>query len=222
MDTLCVADHVIKQIQIDFPTLRYLYRKSDNAACYAGNSVAEILYTICKQQNIQILRYDYNECQRGKDQTDRDSAVAKRFLSAFIHSGNNCLSADDIKKGILHQGGLKNASVSVAEIDKSACLMSHSKIVNIQSFHSVLYHKLGMVFWQYFECGAGKFYAYQDLKFVSGLKVVDESFPVKPQDLIKFYHLKKDLIELFVKPFSVPRLAAQAHSKRRLKLTSTS
>jgi hypothetical protein len=173
IDTLCVADHVIKQIRADYPHLRQLYHKSDNAGCYAGNSVAENLYHICQLQNIDLLRYDYNEPQRGKDQADRDSAVAKRFLSAYIHSGNNCLSAEDIKKGILHLGGPKNASVSVAEIDKTNCQMSHSTIPNIQSFHSVLYHKLGMVFWQYFECGAGKFQSYQDLTFTSGLKVVD-------------------------------------------------
>jgi len=72
----------------------------------------------CQLQNIELLRYDYNKPQRGKDQADRDSAVAKRFLIAYIHSGNNCLSAEYIKKGILHLGGPKNASVSVAEIDK--------------------------------------------------------------------------------------------------------
>jgi len=224
VDTLCVADHVIKQMHIEYQHLRRLYHKSDNAGCYAGNSVAENLYNICKIQNIQLLRYDYNEPQRGKDQADRDSAVAKIFLSAYIHSGNDCLSGEDIKKGKLHLGGPKNASISVAEIDKTSCEMTNSTIPNIQSFHSVLYDKLGMVFWQYFECGAGKFQPYQNLKFKSGLKVVDgfsaESTQSIPIDLSMTCQ-KNDLTVLCAKSSFVHRLDVQTLFKHKVKLTST-
>ena len=41
LDTLCVSQHVLNQIKRDFPNLTSLYRRSDNAGCYAGNSVAE-------------------------------------------------------------------------------------------------------------------------------------------------------------------------------------
>ena len=42
-------------------------------------SVAEIEYSLCKKHDINLLRHDYNEPQCGKDQADRDSAVAKKF-----------------------------------------------------------------------------------------------------------------------------------------------
>ena len=78
-----------------------LYRKLDNAGCYAGSSDAEIEYSLCKKYDINLLRHDYNEPQCGKDQADRDSAVANKFLNAYIHSGNDCSSAYDIQKGIV-------------------------------------------------------------------------------------------------------------------------
>ena len=48
-ETLCVSDHVLKQVRADFPNITSLYQKSDNAGCYAGNAVAEIEYAICKK-----------------------------------------------------------------------------------------------------------------------------------------------------------------------------
>jgi len=134
LKTLCVSDYVIKQFKKDFPNVNNLYRKSDNAACYAGNSVAEIEYKICKANGMKLIRHDYNEPQKGKDQAERDNAVAKRYLNAYVHSGNDCLSASDIKKGILYQGGHKNTKVSEVEIDRSKCEITHSKVKDIQRY----------------------------------------------------------------------------------------
>ena len=60
-DTLCISSHVIKQMKSDFPELKCLFRKSDNAGCYSANSLAELTRKICKENEIQLLRYDYNE-----------------------------------------------------------------------------------------------------------------------------------------------------------------
>ena len=92
--------HYVKWRKI-FLIFQTLYRKSDNAGCYAANSDAEIEYSLCKKYDINLLRHDYNEPQCGKDQADRDSAVANKFLNAYIHSGNDCSSAYDIQKGIV-------------------------------------------------------------------------------------------------------------------------
>ena len=72
--------------------------KIDYAGCYARNSVAKIEYSLCKKYDINLLQHDYNEPRCGKDQANRDSAVAKKFLNAYIHSGNDCSSAYDIQK----------------------------------------------------------------------------------------------------------------------------
>ena len=83
VDTLCITDHVLCEMMKDFPDLPTLYRKSDNAGCYAGNSVAETEYSLCKKYDTNLLRHDYNQPQCGKDQADRDSAVAKTFKCIY-------------------------------------------------------------------------------------------------------------------------------------------
>ena len=81
----------------------------------------------------------YIEARR-KDQCDRDSAVAKKIINAFVHAGNDCLSAEHIKKGILFKGGPKNNSkVCAVNVDKTKSYMSQSKITNISYFHSIVY-----------------------------------------------------------------------------------
>ena len=136
IDTLCVAEHVLKEVQKDHPNIKQLFRKTDNAGCYSGNSVAEIEYSMCRQNGFTLLWHDYNESQKGKDQADRESAVAKKYMNGYLNSGHD-ITPEDIKKGILYLGGPADTKVSVIEMNKNDCHIVHSKIPNIQSFHSV-------------------------------------------------------------------------------------
>ena len=71
VETLCVLDHVLAQMKTDYPNLKGLYHKSDNACCYAGNSSAEVEYLLCKEHNINLHRHDYSKPEKRKDQADR-------------------------------------------------------------------------------------------------------------------------------------------------------
>ena len=48
VDTLCITDYVLCEMKKDFPDLQTLYQKSDNAGCYAWNSITEIEYSYIK------------------------------------------------------------------------------------------------------------------------------------------------------------------------------
>ena len=76
IETSCVADHVLEQIKKDYPSLEGLYRKSDNAGCYAGNSCAELEFEIRKKHHITLYCHDYNEPHKRKDEAGRESAIA--------------------------------------------------------------------------------------------------------------------------------------------------
>ena len=68
-----------------------------------------------------------------------DGAFTKRYVNAYVHLGNKCLLAGDIK-GVMHyQDGPINTSVLVFEIAKPASIMPENKIVKIQSYGSVLF-----------------------------------------------------------------------------------
>ena len=56
----------------------------------------QALYRLCKEQDITLVRYDYNESCKGKDQCNRECAGLKTTLKGYVDSGNNVECANDI------------------------------------------------------------------------------------------------------------------------------
>lgn len=93
---LCVFEYVLKQVKQDLPDLNNLYTRSDNAGCYAGAAVILSRPTICSRVGICLKRTEFSEPQRGKDQADRDIAVAKSCLKAYTSRGGNLMIAHTV------------------------------------------------------------------------------------------------------------------------------
>ena len=71
----------MQQVQTDFPQIKLIIDKSDNAGCYHN----EVLFTwkatwIQNTLHISFTETIFNERQSGKDQCDRDSVTAKRQM----------------------------------------------------------------------------------------------------------------------------------------------
>ena len=64
--------------------MKEMFNRCDNASSHHRNFYGESLYKICKTNGIALRRLDYNEPQKGKDQCDRDSAVARNVLRCFV------------------------------------------------------------------------------------------------------------------------------------------
>ena len=108
VETLCVLDHVLAQMKTGYPNLEGLYRKSDNASCYAGNSCAEVEYLLCKEHNINLHRHDYNEPQKGNNQADRESAVAKNTSTDMLIREKTLYQLKTLKMQFCFTGVLKS------------------------------------------------------------------------------------------------------------------
>ena len=83
VDVLNIGDSVLQQFRNDCPNITKLFGKSDNAGCYHGNFILEATYKLCKNYNFDLIRYDFNEPCKGKDQCDRESAGAK--ITTYSH-----------------------------------------------------------------------------------------------------------------------------------------
>ena len=112
-DSLSLGDYIVKEFSKDFLDVKELYCKSDNAGCYHGNPYPESIYKTCKQNSITLKRLDYNEPQKGKDQSDRDSALARNALRRYVGKGNDVTSTEGIFKALL-ASPINYAKVSVA------------------------------------------------------------------------------------------------------------
>lgn len=154
---LCVFECVLNQIKIDFPNIHSLYTRSDNAGCYAGAAVILCRPLICSRLGISLNRTDFSEPQRGKDQADRDIAVAKSCLKAYVNRGNNLINAGSIKDALDQSfGNLSGSQTCVITIDESKCILPKVKIPDITKIHSIAFDNNLATLWQYFNIGNGK------------------------------------------------------------------
>lgn len=170
---LCVFEHVIDQMRKDVPHLNTLYTRSDNAGCYSGSAVIMTREKICSNAGIYLKRTDFSEPQRGKDQADREIAVAKSCLQAYTNHGGNLLDANSIKKALDDSiSGTKNCKTSVIVIDESKCVLPKIKIDGITKYHSAAFDQNLITFWQYFNIGNGKSLKIKHFQYVLCKSVV--------------------------------------------------
>ena len=123
---------------------------------YHENYYLGVLYNICKNKNIALLRYDYNKPCCGKDQYNRESAAEKSLVKSFVDAGNYMTTSNDIYKALHYGFGLKNASVAVMEYGNSTTILSASKIQKISQYHSFQFSDAGIQMWRYFQVGEGE------------------------------------------------------------------
>ena len=78
--TAWVIENDFIQFKKDFPDVKKIHCRNDNASCYAGASAVMVKHEIAEKLSLKLTATDFNEAQKGKDQCDRDGAVAKRAI----------------------------------------------------------------------------------------------------------------------------------------------
>ena len=125
----------------------------------------EGVYHILKQNGFSFVKHDFNESQNGKDHCDRESAVAQHCRTVYINAGHNIQTVEDIKNSLLYMNWVKNAKVSVVEIDSSVNEIKSQKNYNISNYHSA---------GNYDSVGKGIVVEKKCVEFTSGLNVVTD------------------------------------------------
>jgi hypothetical protein len=133
-----VFKHVLSQIRYDFPDIKQLICRSDNAGCYSGASIVTAQKQICEDVGIDLKYVHFCESQIGKDQCDRDAAVAKSYFRTFVNGGVDLLSAKDMKTALDQSlGGLRSSKVSVFSVLPELGLLNKVSISNVSTFHTI-------------------------------------------------------------------------------------
>jgi hypothetical protein len=63
---LGILKDVLLSFQADFPGVKVVRIRSDNAGCYHGNGTIPMLHQLGSDVGVKIERYDFSEAQFGK------------------------------------------------------------------------------------------------------------------------------------------------------------
>lgn len=171
-DTLCVLDVVMEQFKRDNPQIKFLLLRSDNAACYAANSAVQASSFVVETHGLKVLRYDFSESQKGKDQADRESAYFKSIVAGYIQEGHDVLTCEDLRAGILHNGGPKCTKVAVIAVHPGNSILNKITVKGISQLHSFQFEKDYLKVWRYYEVGVGRNETNQKCEFFPKYDVI--------------------------------------------------
>ena len=171
--TACVIENDLQQFRKDFPNVNKIHCRNDNASCYAGASAVMVKKEIAENLGLEIIAVDFNEAQKGKDQCDRDGAVAKRAIRRHLNEENDVLNACDIKEALdTSVGALINSKTSVMSVNLSEGHMEKAKIPKISRYHYFKPEEFGFRAWEFQSIGPGKLIPYQPIDFHSSNDVL--------------------------------------------------
>lgn len=170
LETLSIAEIVLKKFHSDFPHIKSVLGKSDNAGCYHSAATVEVLTKILRKLQINLEQYDFSEPQLGKDACDREAAYIKRRYNEFLNksSANKIQNAKELVEAIMSDGGPKNVKAIVLTIDKSKTKLNKKcQIPNISMFHSYEPKGNGITHYEYYQIGPGIFIPFKGVELQS-------------------------------------------------------
>ena len=158
---MVIYQSLLEQIKKDFPFVKHLIDKSDNAGCYHNESLFSWKAYWPLKMGLMFKETMFNERQSGKDQCDRDTATAKRQMNYFIERGNNIENAIDMNLALCNATALCGFNSSVVEISGGKVKENPKSIKNISRVHSIEYEYINgrctyFKVWQYYGIGKGK------------------------------------------------------------------
>jgi len=153
----CLYIHNLDEIQHDFPSLKFIYDKSDNASCFRNWIMLAARNYVNNQRKIRVLETHNSEAQAGKDQADREIAVIKNKLKIEVAQGNQVTTALEMKKALDHGTSLNGVKSEVIRVRKKPSNIEFEKKpkTNISDYLSFAYESNGVRLWKHYQIGSG-------------------------------------------------------------------
>ena len=159
---LAIFDDVLHQLKSVLPNLQLIYMKQDNAGCYHSAPTMLGIHQIAKNNDVKLARIDFSDPQGGKGSCDRKAATIKNHMRAFLHSGNDIETAQDMKKAIESNGGVAGVAVTLCGKQTNSNFKT-TKWDGVSYINNIEYNDQGMKIWKAYGIGTGKSLDWKDV-----------------------------------------------------------
>eukprot|EP00058_Branchiostoma_floridae_P019324 XP_002604814.1 hypothetical protein BRAFLDRAFT_70664 [Branchiostoma floridae] len=174
-----VMKHTVEELKKDHPSLTSLYVRSDNAGCYHNVLTLQVSKSISETTGVTVKRIDFCEPQGGKGSCDRQAAMIKSHIKAWINEEHNVETADEFKAAVESNGGVPGVKVYRCEVNVDATVTS-TKFEGITKLNNFEFTDAGLRVWRAFDIGEGKLIPWSKLPAVEPSTLVIISEPYNP------------------------------------------
>lgn len=116
----------------------------------------QALIKVCNETGFTLLRLGYNEPGKGKDQADREAALAKGRISSYIACGNDVTTPDELKQAILYKCLDQDLKVAIMKFGQTKSdIKNVTKVTNISRYRSIVIEDKFATFYEFYNLGKG-------------------------------------------------------------------
>ena len=115
-----VFENRLENVKRDFPAIKRVYLRSDEAGCYHTSQLIAAVKDIGDRVGITVERYDFSEPQQGKDICDRVLCPMKASIRKYCSEGHDILTASDMRTALIERPVRgTTAAVGVVNVEKN-------------------------------------------------------------------------------------------------------
>ena len=151
---LAVMANIIEQLKSTMPRMDTVFYRQDNAGCYHCGASIVCASIIGHQEGVAIRRLDFSDAQGGKEACDRKAATIKVHMRAYLNSGHDIDSADQMYNAMTSSGVIPSLSVTLCDC-VTAAQPDPYKIDGVSFLSNIAYTSEGIRVWRAYNIGPG-------------------------------------------------------------------
>ena len=152
---LAVMANIIGQLKSTMPRMDTVCYQQDNAGCYNCGASIVCSSIIGHQQGVAIQHLDFSDAQGGKRACDRKAATIKVYRRAYLNSGHDIKSAEQMYDAMTLSGGIPSLSVMLCDC-VTAAQAGPYKIDGVSFLSNIAYPTDSIRVWRAYNIGPGK------------------------------------------------------------------
>jgi len=157
-----ILENLLRNINVNFPSVKEVYLRSDEAGCYHNNHLIAAARDIGDRVGITVVRYDFSEPQQGKDICDRVLCPMKGAIRKYCAEGHDIINVSNMREA-LKERPIKGTTAAVSILNDSKKNLQINKITRFSELHNFRYENSGLRVWKAYAVGIGKLIPWQSL-----------------------------------------------------------
>ena len=178
LTTAAIVRENLAAYKKNYPDVKRVYIRSDNAGCYKTNKLIQALYSL-EIDDLTIMGYVYSAPCDGKSVCDTYAAIIKHHLAKMVSSGiMDITKPEELAKAITAAAGIANVVVMIGSFSFENDIY-FKKIDKITDLNTVYFRKNYIRVWKHGCFGEGHDIAMNKIPFPSAFhcEIVGSELP---------------------------------------------